>query len=1647
MEGGYNDANPPTLDLSPVINSITIVFNTVTNGSDPLPVYTAALGDLGLIKGQTGNSGLTLDQLAQVIPTIVEYEQWESDIETITTTGANNSEVAADVALLAKIGGYLRSLTAAEIDLFGGDSSWLTTKQTATLQQWVTDFYTDAQTTSEDGETISASERTQLLATTLPSGLSISEANEFLDRWNRTVQYWFAGIVTASEVPAGESTDFLDAKVLQIALEAAETTEQQVHADGYSDIGAEYRAALVTFAGDLAQDGVCATVKLEIDQTATLTRSAFTGTLTLTNLMGSDALENVEIDLYVTDANGNPVNGVFYISSPTFTGGLTAVNGTTSLAAMASGTVTYTFIPTDAAAPTSPTLYHIGGTLKYVDPDMGGEVTTALFPTAITVYPQASLQLNYFLQQTVIGDDPFTTQIEPSEAATLGLLVTNVGGGTADNLSITTAQPQIVQNEKGLAVNFQIIGTQVGNQAQTPSLTVNLGNIASGQTADASFLLLSSLQGVFEDFSATFSHSDALGGTETSLISSVVTHTLIHAGVFQYADNTGSTDYLAEDTPNTQGLPDTIYFSDGTTAPVNIATNDTASTVGSGAQLTYQVNASVTSGWDYLQLADPGAGYTLYKLVRSDGEVLSIGNQAWTTDRTISPAGRSTVDDLLHILDDNSTGSYLAYYRPTTTTAPTVASISPVSNPQSGPISSVTVTFSSAIDPSTFTTQNLSLTLNGGSNLINAGVTITQVSPTQFSIGGLTAITAGDGNYTLAVSAVGVNDFFGDVGTGSLQTAWATGTSVPVVVSVGATTPSLTNMPVQTVDVVLSEPINPASFDYHALTLTLNGGPNLITSGVTVTEINATTYRIGGLAALTAIDGDYVLTVNAAGLTDNAGNSGVGLLSDSWVLNNVGPTVTSFSTYIQSPRNIVVPAIDVIFSEPIDPTTFTYQDITYSKAGGPNLINSSVTITEISATDFEITNFNNLIAPIDGTYTFTVNVAGVMDLAGNNGTGSLSTSWVLQTNGPSAPTSLSISPDTGSSSTDGITDTGVITLSGTLAAAGLTVNVYDSTTLLGSETVSGTTFQFALDLSSGSHDLLVTTTDQAGNTSTAASYPVTIELAPPSIVSLGSVLPNPRNTSVATESVTFSEPIDLSTFSWQDLSLTLKGGSNLITSGVTISLVSGSTYQISGLAALTTANGTYVLTVNPQTIHDIAGNAGTTSVATSWVMDTSTPATPTSLAITPNTGVTPGLTDTGVVILSGSLATTGQTVDVFDATTNTDLGDATIVGTNFSMDLNLAVGTHQLLITDISPAGNSSAPATFTITVDETAPTATLAAISGPRNSDIGTDLVTFSKSIVASTFTWQAISLTLNGGPNLITSSVTVSLVSGNTYQINGLAGLTTAQGTYSLTLNEADIEGQNGLYGSGSVSTSWLMDTTAPTSHVINSLGLSQTSDTFSVTVSFSDPTGSGGASPSGVSSLDLYVSVNNGPFTFYQTINFAPTASGTRTFSFTGQDRNTYAFHAVAHDVAGNTESKASNAIEASTSVPDLNPPVTHVQTASTYSQGVFTIAWAGTDPDQNSGTPAGSIVTVDVYVQIDGGTPALIAQVPAGSPNGSGIYSGSLTYQALADGVSHTYGFFSVGIDDQQKKQAMPASPDVTLRQHHLLRAARGPATRR
>ena len=87
----------------------------------------------------------------------------------------------------------------------------------------------------------------------------------------------------------------------------------------------------------------------------------------------------------------------------------------------------------------------------------------------------------------------------------------------------------------------------------------------------------------------------------------------------------------------------------------------------------------------------------------------------------------------------------------------------------------------------------------------------------------------------------------------------------------------------------MSEEIALDTFDYRDLTLTLNGNPVPLDSRVTVAHASGSGYLISGLADFTGDQGEYELIVQAAGIMDLQGNSGVGSAFDLWVSDSTPP--------------------------------------------------------------------------------------------------------------------------------------------------------------------------------------------------------------------------------------------------------------------------------------------------------------------------------------------------------------------------------------------------------------------------------------------------------------------------------------------------------------------------------------------------------------------------------------------------------------------------------------------------------------------------------------------------------------------------------------------------------------------------------------
>ncbi|MSU63208.1 MAG: cadherin repeat domain-containing protein [Pedosphaera sp.] len=412
------------------------------------------------------------------------------------------------------------------------------------------------------------------------------------------------------------------------------------------------------------EGGLCAKVKLRLDQDLVMARQAFNATLELENNSPGGNLTNIAVAVFVVDESGKDVSERFGVRPPALSG-ISAVNGTGQIGPNSSGTASWILVPTSEASPVKPTRYGVGGVLTYWQD--GNEVTTPLFPAPITVYPDPRLSVKYFHQRDVFGDDPFTRDIvEPGMPFNLAVLVQNNGRGSARDVRIVSGQPRIVENEKGLLIDFQIIGTEVSGRSQPPSLTAAFGEIPPGTNAIGRWLMTSTLQGLFTEYKATFEHKDSLGKTNLSLIDDVSIHEMIHLVRAPGSLDDGRPDFLVNDVRDSEDLPDTIYLSDGRTNGVEVVRRATTDAPPNTGDLTVELSAAMPGGWAYLRVPDPANGrFQLARVLRSDGHEVSPGTNVWTTDRTfIGQSQRPRYENTLHLLDYESTGRYTLIYAP-----------------------------------------------------------------------------------------------------------------------------------------------------------------------------------------------------------------------------------------------------------------------------------------------------------------------------------------------------------------------------------------------------------------------------------------------------------------------------------------------------------------------------------------------------------------------------------------------------------------------------------------------------------------------------------------------------------------------------------------------------------------------------------------------------------------------------------------------------------------------------------------------------------------------------------------------------------------------------------------------------------------------
>jgi hypothetical protein len=198
-------------------------------------------------------------------------------------------------------------------------------------------------------------------------------------------------------------------------------------------LGAALAAAFLAIPAR-TQETLCAIVKLEIPQEATLERQAFDARLVLKNNQSDKALQDLRIDIIVNDSTGTNAGQLFFVKVISIEN-TSSVGGTGTVDPSTSAVVHWQIIPSPGSGGTNPlgVKYGVKANISYrIDADT---FTLTTFESNLTVKPQPLLKLEYVLPFEVFGDEPLTdTKIEPIEPFPLGVRITNIGFGPAKNL-------------------------------------------------------------------------------------------------------------------------------------------------------------------------------------------------------------------------------------------------------------------------------------------------------------------------------------------------------------------------------------------------------------------------------------------------------------------------------------------------------------------------------------------------------------------------------------------------------------------------------------------------------------------------------------------------------------------------------------------------------------------------------------------------------------------------------------------------------------------------------------------------------------------------------------------------------------------------------------------------------------------------------------------------------------------------------------------------------------------------------------------------------------------------------------------------------------------------------------------------------------
>jgi hypothetical protein len=244
-------------------------------------------------------------------------------------------------------------------------------------------------------------------------------------------------------------------------------------------------------------------------------------------------------------------------------------------------------------------------------------------------------------------------------------------------------------------------------------------------------------------------------------------------------------------------------------------------------------------------------------------------------------------------LGDNPLGDDATSAWTTVLSAPVLVDVVDVSpDPRNSAVGSMQIVFDKPVFG--FDLADLTLvraTVSGPSgNLLTAAQALTTSDNITWTLGNLAELTALAGSYTLSLVAAGsqiIDAASNALATGGTE-SWTVDTT-PAAVDIVDVTPDARTTTVATITIAFSEPVT--GFDRGDLTLRRNGTMIPLTGAQSLTSNDGgATWTLGNLASLTALPGEYELSLRAfgSGIHDAVGNPLPVGAFDAWLTTIVG---------------------------------------------------------------------------------------------------------------------------------------------------------------------------------------------------------------------------------------------------------------------------------------------------------------------------------------------------------------------------------------------------------------------------------------------------------------------------------------------------------------------------------------------------------------------------------------------------------------------------------------------------------------------------------------------------------------------------------------------------------------------------------------